>query len=58
MQASQAYLDTHGIQKAVEDVINSAVKHKPENPIAFMASWACGLVRTRGQQTDCRSPCS
>jgi hypothetical protein len=35
---TQAFLDQHGIQKAVEDVINATVKAKPEAPMAFMVS--------------------
>ena len=40
LQATQQYLESHGVQKAVEDVINATVKAKPEEPFAFMVSWS------------------
>jgi hypothetical protein len=36
--ATQAFLEQHGIQAAVESVINATIKAKPESPYAFMAS--------------------
>lgn len=32
----QDYIDRHGLQKKVEDVLNSCVKEKPADPLAFM----------------------
>ncbi|GBF87902.1 enolase [Raphidocelis subcapitata] len=34
----QEYIDKHGLQKRVEDVLNSCVQAKPADPLAFMAS--------------------
>lgn len=34
----QDYIDRHGLQKKVEDVLNSCVKEKPADPLAFMAA--------------------
>jgi enolase len=33
----QEYIDGHGLQKTVEEVLNSCVKSKPEEPLSFMA---------------------
>jgi hypothetical protein len=32
----QEYIDKHGLQKRVEDVLNSCVQAKPADPLAFM----------------------
>ena len=32
----QTYIDKHSLQKKVEDVLNSTVKAKPEEPLSFM----------------------
>jgi len=32
----QEYIDKHGLQKKVEDVLNSCVQAKPTDPLAFM----------------------
>lgn len=34
----QEYIDKHGLQKRVEDVLNSCVQAKPADPLAFMAA--------------------
>lgn len=36
MAGVQEYLDKHGLQKKVEDVLNMAVKSRPEEPLSFM----------------------
>lgn len=36
MQATQEYLESHNIQKVVEDVINSVVQAKPSDPFGYM----------------------
>lgn len=36
MQATQAYLEQHGIQQTVENLVNATVKAKPDAPLAFM----------------------
>mmetsp|Transcript_27595 Transcript_27595/g.60368 ORF Transcript_27595/g.60368 Transcript_27595/m.60368 type:complete len:480 (+) Transcript_27595:154-1593(+) len=33
----QEYIDKHQLQKRVEDVLNTCVKNKPDEPLAFMA---------------------
>eukprot|EP00877_Chromochloris_zofingiensis_P000801 jgi/Chrzof1/10721/Cz05g10010.t1_ENO[v5.2] len=33
----QEYIDKHGLQKKVEDVLNVCVKSKPDEPLSFMA---------------------
>lgn len=45
----QEYIDGHGLQKTVEEVLNSCVKGKPEEPLSFM--WVihtslCGLLKS------------
>lgn len=38
----QEYIDKHGLQKKVEDVLNVCVKSKPDEPLSFMVrSYAC-----------------
>ena len=32
----QEYIDRHGLQKKVEDVLNACVKGKPDEPLSFM----------------------
>jgi hypothetical protein len=32
----QEYIDKHGLQKKVEDVLNTCVQAKPADPLAFM----------------------
>lgn len=34
---ARTYIDRHSIQKKIEEVLNSTVKTKPDEPIAFMA---------------------
>ncbi|KAG1667452.1 hypothetical protein FOA52_012207 [Chlamydomonas sp. UWO 241] len=34
----QSYIDKHTLQKKVEDVLNSTVKSKPEEPLSYMAA--------------------
>lgn len=38
----QSYIETHGLQKTVEDVLNGTVKSKPDEPLSFMVR---GLIR-------------
>ncbi len=33
----QTYLDKHSLQTKVEEVLNSCVKAKPDEPLSFMA---------------------
>lgn len=37
MSEVQSYIDKHQLQKKVEEVLNQAVKTKPDEPLAFMA---------------------
>lgn len=39
----QEYIDTHSLQKVVEDVLNGCVKTKPDDPLSFMVR---GLLAT------------
>lgn len=36
MSTVQSYIDQHSLQKNIEDVLNSCVKAKPEEPLTFM----------------------
>lgn len=48
LQASQ-YIEQHGLQAAIEKVINSCVHAKPEEPFAFMVGAGRAQVRLRAQ---------
>jgi enolase len=37
----QSYIDKHNLQKKVEDVLNSTVKSKPEEPMTYMVRGCC-----------------
>ncbi len=36
MQAAAQYIESHNLQKTVEDVINQTIKAKPDEPFSFM----------------------
>lgn len=35
----QEYIEKHGLEKRVEEVLNACVKLKPEDPMEFMVRW-------------------
>lgn len=40
----QSYIEKHNLQKRVEDVLNSTVKSKPEEPMSYMVRGDRGLL--------------
>ncbi len=46
-QATQQYLDAHGIQTAVEGVINTTIKARPDDPFSFMVRARACASRAR-----------
>jgi len=47
MAGVQEYIDKHNLQKKVEDVLNSCVKARPEEPLSFMAKELLGSTEPK-----------
>lgn len=52
----QSYIEKHNLQKRVEDVLNSTVKSKPEEPMSYMVRGDRGCEGLRAGEACVRRP--